>query len=208
MTDGKRLLMTTLMYGSVWGLLECTVGALLHLAYLPAGAVMVSIALALMVYTRCVYGVKGMQLGMGLVAGSFKLLNLGFVGGCVWCAVVAIVSEGLLFELMYGFPQILEWGQRRRLLSGIVTGYVVYVGGYVLAESVTPLFFAAGLHLPDVSALLPIMLGRGVLAAAISGVAYPLSITAGSRRLFEVGKWFYPVSSAVTLLSYAIATSV
>jgi hypothetical protein len=202
----KRMLLATLMFGSLWGLLECTLGAFLHLAHLPAGAVMASIAVALMTVSRTIYRQPGMQLGMGVIAASFKLLNLGFVGGCVWCAVVAIIAEAIIFEFMYKLPFIHRMRDKNKVLAGAAIGYACYSGGYILTEAVTPMFFPAGFYLPDLLMLMPLILGRGVFAAILTAIVSPVAIHAGKINLSGLNdRMYYPAMSTVTALCWIIA---
>jgi len=46
--DGKNLLIGTVLFGSLWGVFECTVGDYLHFSGLPAGIINVWI---LCIYT-------------------------------------------------------------------------------------------------------------------------------------------------------------
>jgi len=60
-----RLLAGIVLFGSIWGLMECALGDYLHNAGLMAGAIMTGfIGFGLMAISRRIYGIKGMQLGM------------------------------------------------------------------------------------------------------------------------------------------------
>ena len=62
---------------------------------LPSGALMTSVfAIGLMMVSRMLFKRRGMQIGMGLVAGALRLFNP--FGGCVVCSAIAIAAEGLL----------------------------------------------------------------------------------------------------------------
>jgi hypothetical protein len=205
----QRVLMGMLMFGSLWGLLECTLGAFLHLMHLPAGAVMTSIALGIMAYSRRIYGRKGMQLGMGFIASSFKLLNLGFIGGCIWCAMVAIIAEALIFEGMLSLPVIFRFYGRNkvsnRILSGAILGYTCYSGGYLITETITPLLTSTGFYLADLVSLTPLILLRGVTAAVLTAIAIPLTSMLTDFKISEINaRTYYPLTSTVTVMCWIV----
>jgi hypothetical protein len=207
MNNGK-VLMGTLMFGSIWGLLECTLGAFLHLVHLPAGAIMTTIALGLMVYTRRIYKKRGMQLGMGFIASSFKLLNLGFIVGCVWCAMVAIIAEALIFEMMLSLPFIFRLYERNRAISGILLGYSCYSGGYIITETITPLLTSTGFFIGDIVSLMPLILLRGITAALLSAIVIPATIIFTDFNIREIGaRIYYPAASIITILCWFIGAT-
>ena len=105
------------MFGSVWGLLECTLGAFLHATHLPSGAVMTTVAFSLMTASRLIFKVRGMQIFMGMIAATYKLLNLGFIVGCIWCPMVAIIVEAIIFEGMFGIPLLMRAYEKNKIIS-------------------------------------------------------------------------------------------
>ena len=208
-----RLLMGTLMFGSIWGMLECTLGAFLHLVHLPAGAVMTSIAVGLMILSRRIYKQRGMQLGMGFIAGSFKLLNLGFIGGCVWCAMVAIIVEALAFEAMLYVPHLRRFYEIDKLVNKVATGafmgYGCYVLGFMLTEFITPLFFTAGFYLGDLISLIPTILLKGLIAAVLTGILVPVVLTVSNFDASRLNaKMYYPATSGIVVMCWLIAVIV
>ena len=62
-----KILLGVVVFGSIWGLLECVLGGYV------SGAVLTGIvALGLMAATRLVYNQRGMQLEMGLIAAALR----------------------------------------------------------------------------------------------------------------------------------------
>lgn len=72
------MLAKALFWGAVWGLGEATLGHMLHLARVPGlpGLVMASFAVAIMGRLAARSGSAGAIFVAGLVAASFKLLDL------------------------------------------------------------------------------------------------------------------------------------
>ena len=98
--EKMKLLAGILVFGSLWGFSECIVGSVLRDANLPAGAIMTAVfAVGFMTMSRMLYRQRGMQLGMGLVAGTLRLFNP--FGGCFICSAIAIMAEGMIFELVW-----------------------------------------------------------------------------------------------------------
>jgi hypothetical protein len=107
------MLARALFWGSVWGLAEATLGHLLHLARVPGlpGLVMVPVAVAVMGRVAVRSRSAGAVFLAGVVAASFKLLDL-FVPGTDVLAlsrpIQAILLEALAgavwVRLLLGLP--------------------------------------------------------------------------------------------------------
>ena len=72
-----HILIGILVFGSIWGFFEATLGGFLHMIIFPnKGAIMGGIGVALMASALAIYKKPGMLLGIGIVAASFKLLDV------------------------------------------------------------------------------------------------------------------------------------
>ncbi len=115
-----------IVFGSLWGFAECIIGSLLRDVNLPAGAIMTGIfAIGLMTLSRTTFRQPGMQVGIGLVAGALRLFNP--FGGCFICSAIAIMAEGLLFDLIWtGFSLDLKKPQTLTIQAslGICSAYL------------------------------------------------------------------------------------
>ena len=91
-----------LFWGSVWGLAEATLGHLLHLARVPGlpGLVMVPVAVAVMGRVAVRSRSAGAVFLAGVVAASFKLLDL-FVPGTDVLALSRPI-QAILLEALAG----------------------------------------------------------------------------------------------------------
>jgi hypothetical protein len=78
MTRSRPALATALLWGSVWGLAEATVGHVLHLVRVPGlpGLVMVPFAVAIMGRTAARSRSAAAVFLAGVVAAAFKLFDL------------------------------------------------------------------------------------------------------------------------------------
>ena len=177
--EKMKLFAGILVFGSLWGFSECIIGSSLYDAGLPAGAIMTGVfALMFMIMSRMFYRQRGMQLGMGLVAGALRLLNP--FGGCFICSAIAIMAEGLIFELIW-FKLSLDLKELQRVTSmasmGITTSYFVYIGGYIITQILTPLLSPAGFYLENLIAFMPQILASGLIAAILGGMTIPIILS-------------------------------
>jgi len=210
MKKGK-LLAGILLFGSLWGFAECIIGSALRVADLPAGAIMTGVfAFGLMLLSRLLFKQKGMQLGMGVVAGLLRFFNP--FGTCHICSAIAIMAEGLAFELMWlAFSSDSEEAPSIMVQSslGVITSYGVYVIGYFVTQILTPVFSSAGFFLKDLMSFLPQIFASGLLAAVIGGVVSPLVY---KLREFDVKKVrssvYYPVTLAVSVLCWVVVIAI
>jgi len=208
--EKNKLLVGILVFGSLWGFSECVIGSMLRDANLPAGAIMTGVfAFGLMAASRMFYKMRGMQLGMGLVAGAMRFFNP--FGGCFLCSAIAIMAEGLLFEIIwYGVP--LAQDEFNTLTSkislGIVTSYGIYVMGYMISQILTPVFSSAGFFLENLLGFIPQILASGFLAAAIGGVMAPVFFFLRDVNISIVkNKIYYPVTLGVSALCWIIVVA-
>ncbi len=94
---------TILFYGALWGILEATLGYLLHFTTLPvAGAIMFPIGFAIMRQARLKTESKIAPIQIAAVASCIKLVNLLFVP--IWInafnPAMAILIEGAFATLL------------------------------------------------------------------------------------------------------------
>ena len=129
-----KLFAGILVFRSLWGFSECIISSALHDINLRAGAIMTGLfAIVFMTMSRMLYKQRGMQFGMGIVAGSLRLFNP--FGACFISSAIAIMAEGILFELIWHriSLDLHELKPLRMGVSmGIVSAYVIYIGGYIV----------------------------------------------------------------------------
>ena len=102
-----RQLITIALFGSAWGMLEATLGGLLHLALVPVtGTVMASIGFAVLFAAfRSGVGPAGLA-SVAALAASFKFLGVPLFGlslldKTIVNPAVAIASQGLAFAAIF-----------------------------------------------------------------------------------------------------------
>jgi hypothetical protein len=202
----RKFIAAIIVFGSLWGFAECIIGSLLRDYNLPAGALMTSIfAIGLMTYSRVTFRQPGMQIGIGLVAGALRLFNP--FGGCFICSAIAIMAEGVLFELLWtGFSLDAKKPQTLTMQAslGISAAYIVYVGGYIVTQILTPLFSSAGFYLENLLVFIPQILASGLLAALIGVVTVPVVFTMKKLDIPLHDPLYYPVTLGVSALCWIV----
>ncbi len=195
-----------LVFGSLWGFSECIIGSMLRDASLPAGALMTGIfAIGLMTLSRVSFRQPGMQAGMGLVAGMLRIFNP--FGGCYLCSAIAIMAEGLLFDLFWtGFS--LDHTETHTLLNqaslGISASYIVYIGGYIVTQILTPVFSSAGFYLENLLAFIPQILASGLLAALIGVLTVPVVFGMTKLDVTVKDRLYYPITLGISAVCWIL----
>lgn len=202
----KRLFAGILLFGSIWGFSEVILGAMLADAGYPSGGLMTGLfAVPILVLTRMAYKQPGMQFGMGLVAGGLRIFN-PFVG-CQICSAIAIMAEGALFELIFtvisdDFRELKNLTMQISL--GISSAYLLFVGGYIVTQILTPIVAGAGFYLENLIVFLPRILSAGLLPALIAAVAVPLVVSVKKLDISIKDKMYYPVTVGVSIFCWAV----
>jgi hypothetical protein len=201
-----KLVAAVLVFGSLWGFTECIIGSMLRDANLPAGALMTGIfALGFMTFSRVSFRQPGMQAGMGLIAGALRIFNP--FGGCFLCSAIAIMAEGMLFDLLWtGFSL-----DQKKTLSimdqasiGITASYIVYIGGYFVTQVLTPVFSSAGFYLENLVAFIPQILASGLLAALLGVITVPVVLLVTKLDVSVKDTFYYPATIGVSALCWII----
>ena len=204
--NNMKIIAAVLVFGSLWGFSECIIGTWLRDANLPAGALMTGIfALGLMTLSRTTFKQPGMQMGMGLVAGALRVFNP--FGGCFLCSAIAIMAEGALFDVLWtGFS--LDSKKTFAIMDqtsfGITASYLVYVGGYLVTQILTPVFSSAGFYLENLLAFIPQILASGLLAALLGVVTVPAVFLVKKFDVSVKDRLYYPITIGVSALCWIV----
>ena len=209
--DKYRVLAGIVLFGSLWGMTECLLGEFAPAGF-PAGAFLGGfIGLGLMLMTRRMFGFMWMQLGMAIVAGALRFWAP--VGTCVICSALAIMAEGLIFELIFNRP-VFDINRSANMknagtlaLLGVIVGFTIYVSGYMFTQIMTPLL-TEGLFLPaKFASNLPIMVGSGFFAAVFGGISLPVAVLAKQLQV-NVAKvkeeYYYAAAAGISTFCWAL----
>ena len=182
--DVVHLIIGILVFGSIWGFLEATLGGFLHMIIFPnKGAIMSSIGVAIMASALAIYGKPGLSVGIGVIAASFKLLDviifaLPITSIHIINPAMAIIFEALAFALA---TAVVLRKMDENLYVGIITGIIVgiisaiawvYFAIYVMnAPAYARVVFTAGTFITN----------QGVVQAVFFGAFLPLGYLAGKK---------------------------
>jgi len=206
MNKNMKLFAGILVFGSLWGFSEIIVGSALKDAGLPYGAIMTGIfVLTFLVLSRMFYRQPGMQLGMGVVAGALRLFNP--FGGCHLCSALAIMAEGAIFELIW-YKISFDFDNLKTMTlqssMGITTAYLVYVGGYIVTQILTPVVSGVGFHIENLIVFMPRILSSGLLTALMGAVMLPIVLQSRKLDLTLKDKIYYPTTFGISALCWII----
>ena len=194
----RKRIVAMILFGSIWGLLECSLGDYLHSRHLGAGIVMASIAFIFMAYTRYLYNARGMQAGMAAIAAVMRHFNP--VGGCLLCASISIFIEGLIFEAIWIIPWHNERSNIVKVGIGAISGYMIYSIGFIATQIITPMIVSK-FYLHDLISNLPIILANGTYALLIGAIAFPL-IMAIPKETRIKDSLYYAASGVLVAISW------
>ena len=206
MNEKMKLFAGILVFGSLWGFSECIIGPALGDAGLPSGAIMTGFfAMIFLTMSRLFYKQRGMQFGMGLVAGSLRFFNP--FGGCQVCSAIAIAAEGMIFELIFNYLSELDLKQitslRTKASLGIFASYSVYVSGYVITQILTPLSFGS-FYVENLISFLPVILASGLIVGLIGAITIPATIELGKIDFKLADKLYYPTTLGLSALCWIV----
>ena len=218
-TRGKRqgvihLIIGILVFGSIWGFLEATLGGFLHMIIFPnKGAIMSGIGVALMASALAIYRKPAMLPGIGIIAASFKLLDvwlfaLPAASIHIINPAMAIIFESLAFGLVAVFvmnkiaknvPIAIGAG----VLAGLMSATAwVYFAIYVMnAPAYARVVFTAGGFIAN----------QGVVQAAFFGILLPVGYMIGEKLAAKTSPMlmrrslYYATSAAVICLCWGIS---
>jgi len=210
-----RVIIGILVFGSIWGLLEATLGGFLNMIIFPnKGAIMGGIGMAIMCAALAIYRKPAMLLGIGIVAASFKWLNawLLFVPVSAIHIVnpaMAIFMESLAFSLvvtflMYRIDKNVYVGAWAAFLAGLIS--VTAYGYFSVYIMHAPLFARMG-----VSSVPEFIAGHGVIQAVFFGMLAPLGyllgkkLTATSPVFLRRPLYYYATSAAIVCVCLVIS---
>lgn len=212
--DMFRVIAGVILLGSIWGLLECTLGGInigIGAIALSMGSIMTGIfGIGFMLLAMKMFRIKGVALSVALIAGVLRFFAP--VGSCIICSSIAIMAEGVIFEIIMNRPSFslnrVEMKDVRRLaFLGVIIAYTIYVSGYMITQIMTPLVAGEAVVAADVARVLPLALGRGFFAAFLGGMTMPAVVLSPQLNI-NVNKvkreYYYTASTATSALCWVI----
>jgi hypothetical protein len=201
-----RLIAGIIFFGSLWGFSEVIIGSAINEAGLPSGAIMTGLfAMTFLVISRMFYRQPGMQLGMGLVAGTLRMFN-PFVG-CHLCSAIAIIAEGAIFEIIWykispNFKELKDVITQGGM--GIITAYTIFISGYIITQIITPIVAGATFYIENLIVFMPKILAGGLLPAVLGGIVLPMILVVKEVDFTVKDRLYYPITIVITILCWFV----
>ncbi|MCR4403908.1 MAG: hypothetical protein NUW06_01195 [Candidatus Acetothermia bacterium] len=207
-----RLLAGMIIFGSLWGALEATLGAALIALHIPRfGAIMANFGFLLMAAGVAIYKRPELPLGMGIIAASFKLIDATALGvsplaQMILNPMIAIVMEALGFTLAVAL--LWRWFPRR-LAAQAGAGALGMALYYIGVSAIYLYILRRGRRELLEEGFLRYILAHGGPAAAIALFFSPLGyrlgrlITRGLERLAARPGLLYAGAVGLVLLCWA-----
>ncbi|MDH4269575.1 MAG: hypothetical protein OEV52_04675 [Dehalococcoidia bacterium] len=140
--DVLRVVIGILVFGSIWGLVEATLGGALHLIHFAyKGAITGGIGMAIMATFVVMYRRPKLVFCIAVIAALFKPLSAVIYGHPIFAPFVvnpasAILLEGLAFSLVVSlFSKGFESSIKVPIAAGISAGYLSIILYGVLASA-------------------------------------------------------------------------
>jgi len=210
-----HILLGILVFGSIWGFFEATLGGFLNLIIFPnKGAIMGGIGVAVMASALAIYRKPAMLPGIGIVAASFKWFNAWLLFVPVSAVHIinpatAIFLESLAFSLVAVFlmnrmAKNLFVGSGAGVLIGVISA-TAYVYFAVYATH-SPIFARMGIE-----SIGEFIMGNGIVQAAFFGIFLPLGYLVGDKLAAKASpvlarrSLYYAMSGATVAFCWGIS---
>ena len=207
----KQILIGILLFGSIWGMFEATLGVFLHMIhFMLKGAIMFSIGAFLMSTALRTYRPKNrirFLLGMGAIASLLKGFDMFIVGPgpMVFRPMISILIEAMAFGAVLTVTHRIKAPIINRLSTGAGFAYLSYLGfGMVFKYLGIGSRFWLSMSLTD---MMNFILADGTQAALLSAVTVMAGYRAGDlmaiiqRRAIRSGI-FYELAAFLTGLCW------
>jgi hypothetical protein len=87
---------------------------------------------------------------------------------------------------------------------GICSAYLVYVGGYIVTQILTPVFSSAGFYVENLIVFIPQILASGLLAALLGVITVPAVFILKKFDIVIQNRLYYPITIGVSVLCWII----
>jgi hypothetical protein len=192
MNSKRLIIMSIVLFASLWGLAELGLGELTLAAGIPRAPILTAIGVFFLVLTRRAWHVPGSTFAMGTIAGAYKFLQHPVWG----CKIAAVLTVGAVFDLGFSAYEAARANSAaRRGLSSAepLLGPVLLAPALTFAAFVLFSFFARDvLHNPfwaNPSRMNEYMFVEGPIAAALSMPAALAGARASDALVRSASAW-------------------
>jgi hypothetical protein len=186
MTEKKKLILSIILFGSIWGGLEALgIDIMRKVGFHSSSPILALIGILILATARMVIRKPGSTLAIGVIAAGFKFLGLSQV---FFCQIFAVVAQAAIFDLAFSLSEKKDWLARAIHLGlmGLVASYVNYTvfslsQAYVFAN---PYWTERGL-----SGLAKWVFTEGSYAAILSFLGIIIGVSLGKKIAPALTRW-------------------
>lgn len=119
MTDKKKIILTLILFGSMWGGLEAIVTTSMGGVgtFIPRSVVLAFVALLVISYGRYILPMRGSTILIGLVACGFKFLSLPNI---LFCQIAGVLGQALMLEIAFTLAYNRGWFKKIVPMAAVV----------------------------------------------------------------------------------------
>jgi hypothetical protein len=194
-----RQLVTMAVFGALWGLVEISLGSVLHAINLPmTGLVLTAVGLAIAMVGRLFVPRRGSTIFIGVIATILKLFSIGNI---IIGPMIGILTEALIAEILLdAFPRpsrlafvlASAGGALWTLVQPFVTGLLLF-GRSLLVVWLDLIDLGSRLFHLDSNAAVWIAIMMALLYLVVGAVAGWLAWQVGQLLIARLGGRFAPV---------------
>ncbi|HMN17371.1 MAG TPA: ECF transporter S component [Ignavibacteriaceae bacterium] len=130
-------LITTALFGALWGVIEISLGTILHASKIPfRGTALTIIAVVLITTSRSFINYKGSVIAISTVAATLKLVTLP---GFNITPFIAILMQGIIAEIIFSFFNY-------NFISSLLAGSAIMFYTLVHSLLMQGVFFGLGIY--------------------------------------------------------------
>jgi len=118
------ILVSFILFGSLWGLSEIWVGEAALMKGLPRAPILTALAVFFLILTRRLWDVPGSSFALSILAASFKFLQHPFWG----CKIAAVLILGATFDIAWSLfrEKALERPAGRSAVRSVLATYAAF----------------------------------------------------------------------------------
>ncbi|MFH1505893.1 MAG: hypothetical protein ABIE94_02795 [archaeon] len=126
MKKALSIFMGIIFLGAIWGILEATMGQVLHFIGLHpyTGVIMTSIGTGILAYNRKLYKARWTGIFIACIAAAFKAIDFVIPGSNVMRPIIAIIMIGVAFESVVYVLDKFKETVPNQAITGFATGYL------------------------------------------------------------------------------------
>ena len=212
--NAGRLIAGIILFGSLWGMLEATLGSILHYTLiLNAGAIMTAAGFFIMAIAVSIYKKPQIAPYIGIVAASEKFLGFLIFPLSSWGQIVRPATSIFLESLVFGIVLMFLWsGYRKKIGIKILCAAISSYFGFFLYVFVGRLVFKGGVGIMDIPGLIKHVVSNATIIFIISSFLVPAGNWLGDRiktsmeqTMFRNPKFYYGITGLVSAFCWVVA---